>query len=105
LLLQEDKGLVYAHLPAKGDWPAAGATIDLYALRNAAKNLTSPEIELHAVAEGVLVPTDRGYARFNLLAFGPSQTQAALPVTLDGMTVLGPEDLPLFRWAATRPSG
>ena len=101
LLLQEDKGLVYAHLTAQGDWPPAGATVNLYALRNAAKNFAGADIELHAVAEGVLVPSERGFVKLSLLAFGPPYEQLAPPKGRG----LGVEDLPLFRWANTRPSG
>jgi len=101
LVLQEDKGLVHARLPAQGDWPAAGATVDLYMLRGAARNFAGADIELHAVAEGILVPTDRGYVRLNLLAFGPTGVRST-PLETSAERRLGVEDLPLFRWAATR---
>lgn len=104
LVLQEDKGLVHARLPAQGDWPSAGATVDLYLLRGAARNVADPEIELHAVAEGVLVPTDRGHVRVNLLAFGPTGIRPKPSDTVGAERRLGVEDLPLFRWAATRPA-
>ncbi|EDP62671.1 hypothetical protein BAL199_22722 [alpha proteobacterium BAL199] len=102
LVLQEDKGLVHARLPAQGDWPAAGATVDLYMLRGAARNVADGEIELHVVAEGVLVPTDRGYVRLNLLAFGPTDIRSRPPEAGGAERRLGVDDLPLFRWAATR---
>jgi hypothetical protein len=97
LRLGEDHGTVLAVLPALGTWPAAGATVNLYALRNAALNASTNDVELLAVDEGVLVPTTRGYVALELLQFGPTSAALGVIPRSDRHS-----DLPLFRWATRR---
>jgi hypothetical protein len=42
LQLVEDKGTVTAYVPAEGEWPIAGSTIDLFTLKRALNNCKRP---------------------------------------------------------------
>jgi hypothetical protein len=105
LQIVEDHGQVSARVPASGDWPVTGATVDLFGLRRAAADLASPTIDLHATLEGVMVVGDNWHVRLNLLRFGPDSDARDTPAPRP-RPVLGPQGLPLFDWALGRsPSG
>ena len=98
LRIVEERGAACAIIPAWGEWPPFGATVDLFLLRRAATNCEGRTIELIAIDEGILVPTTQGYTRLNLLAFGPASKRAQKDKS-DQST--GHSSLPLFSWAAT----
>ncbi len=93
LQIVEDKGTVTAYVPAKGEWPAAGATIDLFTLKRAFKHYTEDTVELHAVKDAILLATGNWHVKMNLLKFGPDNVVPGHP---DDPHPLA--DLPLFRW-------
>lgn len=102
LQITEDRSEVGARVPAKGSWPPAGATVDLYMLKRAVINVTGEVVDLHALDSAVVVYGDRWHVRLNLLAFGPeSRRQSRRPVELAESSM--PELLPLFLWASRRP--
>ena len=92
LQVVEDKGKVTAYVPAKGEWPASGATIDLFILKRALKYYTEDIVELHAVKDAVLLASGNSHVKMNLLKFGPD---SVVPVHPDNPNPLA--DLPLFR--------
>jgi len=95
LQIVEDRGRVTATVPAKGTWPASGATVDLFLLKRAVTNSRGEGVELHAVDGAVMLWADRWHVRLNLLAFGPDSRGPKPPHNAPG----GEADLPLFRWA------
>ena len=95
LRLREERGGVTAGLPAIGTWPVAGATVNLFPLRRAAKTAATEDVELIAVDEAVLVPTAQGHVSLPLLDFGPAGL-VPLPRALPDRH----SDLPLFVWAS-----
>jgi hypothetical protein len=96
LRLSEERAHVLASVPASGEWPAAGATVNLFMLRAAVRN--SPElVELLAAEDAVVVPTSRGYVRLDLLPFGPD---CRMPKPEPKRSWHA--HLPLFHWAASR---
>ena len=98
LQIVEDRGRVTASVPAKGTWPAAGTTIDLFLLKRAVTNSRCETVELHAVDGAVMLWADRWHVQLNLLPFGPESRGGKPP-----RNALGAEaDLPLFRWASRR---
>ena len=90
--IREDRGVVLASLPATGNWPPAGATVDLFMLRGALKSSHDPVVRLHAVQNGVLIETPRGNVKLNLLEFGP---EVKMGSAVKRMNLIS--DLPLFR--------
>lgn len=97
LEIAEDRGRAVASVPARGAWPAQGATVDLFYLRRAAQLHPSELIELIATEEAIVVPMPSGERVLNLLEFGP---ESRVPREPPGPP--GPEDLPLFRSARRR---
>jgi hypothetical protein len=95
LRLREERGGVTAGVPAIGTWPVAGATVNLFALRQAAEAAATGDVELIAVDEAVLVPTARGHVSLPLLDFGPAGL-----VPLPRARPDRHSDLPLFVWAS-----
>ena len=73
LRITEDRSEVGAHVPAKGRWPPAGATVDLYMLKRAVTSVTGEVVDLHALDGAVVVYGDRWHVRLTLLAFGPDE--------------------------------
>jgi hypothetical protein len=96
LKVLEDRAKVSATVPASGEWPAAGATVDLFMLRGAV-GYAGAQIELLATEDAVIVPTSRGYVRLNLHAFGHEGMRRE-PMPQRNWHY----DLPLFRWSAGR---
>lgn len=107
LRITEDRSEVGAHVPASGNWPPTGATVDLYMLKRAATNVTDEVVDLHALDAAVVVYGDRWHVRLNLLPFGPESSRSASAVaTAEPCRRADPPlaDLPLFRWARHRHS-
>src|SRR5271169_6445720 len=80
LQIAEDKALVTASVPAIGDWPAAGSTIDLELLKGAIRLCHEEQIVLHAVSDAVLLASGSLQVRLNLLPFGPENPVPGHPV-------------------------
>lgn len=80
LEIVEDKGAVTAAVPARGEWPPVGATVDLFMLRRAIERARDDEIDLHAVHDAVLVFGANWNVRLELLEFGPP-SQGPLPLS------------------------
>jgi hypothetical protein len=103
LAIVEERGAVTAHVRAEGDWPPAGATIDLYALKRAVERHPDDPVEFIVAADSILLAGDGWHARLNLRKFGPEST---VHDPLDGTPTDSADrghplaDLPLFRWAA-----
>jgi hypothetical protein len=89
LTIGEDRGSVSATMPALGGWPPSGATVGLVMLRRAASHAPT-QVELCATEDSVIVLTNRGYARLNLLQFGPDTRREQPQLDIHS-------DLPLFR--------
>ncbi len=83
-----------ASVPATGEWPIAGSTIDLYGLKRSLERTSAEVVELHALTEAVLLASGKWQVKLNLLNFGPAETMPRGP---DDKHPLA--DLPLFRWA------
>ena len=104
LQIVEDKGAVTAYVPAEGQWPYFGATIDLYTLKRALKYHTDAIIELHTTKDAVLLANGNWQMKMHLLKFGPDNV---VPGYADALNVvpghaddpLPLADLPLFGWA------
>jgi hypothetical protein len=101
LTIQEERAHASATIPAQGNWPTTGATVDIAYLRGAVRKVSGPVVELIMMADAILVPREKGYVRLGLLDFGdkpippaPDRTQTRIVETPDG--------LPLFRWALER---
>lgn len=74
LQIVEDRGVVFAHVPATGSWPPAGATVDLFTLRRAVTRCRDEIIALHAAADAIFLFGDNWRVQLNLLSFGPEDT-------------------------------
>ena len=98
LQLAEDSAEVKAEIPATGEWPAAGATVDMYTLKRILENCTHDEIELHALEDTILFFAGSWNVRLNLLAFGPESLSKRDNNALASTQVRDVSDLPLFRW-------
>ena len=72
LAISEQRSAATAMLPASGSWPPAGATVDLFSLRNAASGTDQEAIMLAAIEDAILIPTSRGHVTLKLLPFGPA---------------------------------
>lgn len=90
LRISEDHGKVVASVPANGEWPAAGATVNLFMLRRGAASC-GEAIELHATEDAIILLTPRGHVRLDFIAFGNEPRHLPKPDMHS--------DLPLFRWA------
>jgi hypothetical protein len=93
---------VGAHVAARGSWPPAGVTVDLYLLKRAVGFVCGEAVNLHAIDDAVVVFGDRWHVRLNLLPFGPESRRSArdaatLAPSRRGTAPLA--DLPLFGWA------
>ena len=99
LQIVEERGAVFAHVPATGGWPPAGATVDLFMLRRAVTECRDENIDLHAVGDAVILFGDNWRVQLNLLSFGPENTVPAPPVPTPSSDQFPVTDLPLFRWA------
>ena len=101
LRITEDRSEVGAHVPAKGRWPPAGATVDLYMLKRAVTSVTGEVVDLHALDGAVVVYGDRWHVRLTLLAFGPESRRKSKQERHESGKAAGVvlADLPLFRWA------
>jgi hypothetical protein len=77
LTISEARGKVLATVPAEGDWPPTGATVDLIMLRNAARSLKGAVAELKAIDDAILMPIDKGYVNMKLLPFGPDSKRTS----------------------------
>ena len=73
LRLCEENGRVIAGVPAIGTWPAAGATVNLFALRRAAEAVVTETVEIVALENAVLIATKRGHFSLPLLEFGSAK--------------------------------
>ena len=93
LQIVEDKGTVTAYVPAKGEWPATGATIDLSMLKRALKHCAEDVVHLHAVKDAILLASGNWHVTMNLLNFGPDNVVPGHPDYPHPLA-----DLPLFRW-------
>lgn len=104
LQLVEDRGDVTARVPATGDWPVTGATVDLFSLRRATEHCPAETIDLHATLDAVMVFGNGWSVRLGLLAFGPESDVTKPPKVMPlPIAAPGPEGLPLFHWAHKRP--
>ena len=101
LQIVEDRGAVEARVPASGDWPCAGATVDLFLLRRAVEDCPAPAVDLHATADAVMVFGGKWHVRLALQEFGPASRVGKPPATPSSPP--GPEGLPLFHWAVQYP--
>ena len=97
-----DQANIRTAVKALGEWPAAGTTVDLFLLRQAIKNNTGEQVELHAIDEAVLVPTARGHVVLKLLPFGPVPRKPEQPAPQSHRRYDWHRDLPLFRWQGNR---
>ncbi len=79
LSITEERNAVIAVVRASGSWPPAGATVNLFMLRNAAQALETETVELAAISDAILIPTPHGHVRMNLLPFGPESRRKARP--------------------------
>jgi hypothetical protein len=91
LQIVEDKGAVTAYVQAEGDWPFAGATVDLFLLRRAVGKCPGDVIILHAIEDALLISAGPWHVRLNLLGFGPESRVHS-------------GELPLFEWATRHPN-
>lgn len=98
LTIQEERGHACATVPAQGNWPSTGATVDLAYLRGAVRRVGRPVVELIMLADAILVPRHKGFVRLGLLDFGDKGVSRA-PKASQAPIVKTPDDLPLFRWA------
>lgn len=104
LQIVEDRGAVTARVPATGDWPVTGATVDLFCLRRAAEYCPADTIDLLATLDAVMLLGNSWNMRLGLLAFGPESDVTKPPQAGQlPFAAPGPEVLPLFRWAHNRP--
>ncbi len=71
LHITEDRAKVAARVPASGSWSPAGATVDLFMLRRAVARVEAENVDLHVLADAVVIHGDRWQVRLNLLTFGP----------------------------------
>jgi len=98
----EERGAVTAHVPAQGNWPPTGATVDLYLMKRALECHDDDAVELLLASDAVLLIGDYWHRRLKLLTFGP---ESVVPGLLDGTPSDTADrghplaDLPLFRWA------
>ena len=99
LRLSEDQGAVEAEIPAIGEWPPAGATIDLYTLKRILEESDHDKIELHALEDAILFFAGSWNVRLNLLAFGPESLSKSDSDAMASTQILDVSSLPLFRWA------
>jgi hypothetical protein len=95
LHLIEERGKVSASLPARGTWPPAGATVDLFMLKRAVKACRGKSVDLHAAVDSLLIFGDQWHASLKLLRFGPESGRPSGPYD-----PLAP--LPLFEWGDRR---
>jgi hypothetical protein len=95
LQMVEDGGQVTASVPAKGTWPAVGATVNLFSLKRAVTHCHGDSVQLHAINDAVALWADRWHVRLKLMPFGPESRVHRLPKSAGA----GVADLPLFRWA------
>jgi hypothetical protein len=93
----EEGGVVTASIPATGEWPIAGSTIDLFMLKRSLQRVKAEFVELHALEDAVLFASDNSHVKLHLLGFGPEKF---VPGDPDDRHPLA--DLPLFRWAKRR---
>ena len=101
LTIQEERAHASATIPAEGNWPPTGATVDIAYMRGAINKVRAPMVELIMVEDAILVPREKGYVRLGLLAFG-DQPVAQPPDLTQTQIVEPPDGLPLFRWALER---
>jgi hypothetical protein len=73
LHIQEDGGAVIASVPAEGDWPPMGATVDLYLLRRAVQRGEGTLVRLRALGDAVVLEGEGWNVRLDLLEFGPPE--------------------------------
>ena len=59
LAISEQRGAATATVPASGSWPPAGATVNLFMLRNAAQSIDGDVIELVAIDYRTFITTAR----------------------------------------------
>jgi hypothetical protein len=95
LTLRDQRDQVAASVEASGDWPAAGATVSLIRLRKVIP-LAPTLVELHALDDAVLIPTERGHVTLPLIEYGPDLHRIESEPQLDLHS-----DLPLFSRART----
>jgi len=98
LTIQEERAHASATIPAQGNWPPTGATVDIAYMRGAVDKVRTPLVELIMVEDAILVPREKGYVRLSLLDFG-DRPGAQPPDLTHTRIVEPPDDLPLFRWA------
>lgn len=101
LTIQEERAHASATIPARGNWPPTGATVDIAYMRGAVNKVSAPVVELIMVEDTILVPREKGYVRLGLLDFG-DQPVAQPPDLIQARIVESPDGLPLFRWALER---
>lgn len=103
--ISEARNAVEAIVDASGNWPSTGATVNLFSLRGTVATVTADQVELHLVANGVLVPRTGGFHHLDLLSFGPEprvSRSADDSARIRRHGVAEDSDLPLFRHAALR---
>ena len=102
LAVVEERGAVTAHVPADGNWPPTGATVDLYFMKRALECHDDDAVEILLASDSVLLVGNGWHRRLKLLKFGP---ESVVPKPLDGTPADTANrdhpltDLPLFLWA------
>ena len=60
LTISEARPKATAMISASGQWPPAGATVDLYMLRNTVRSQATSTLELCVLEDSVVIPIENG---------------------------------------------